>query len=118
MSVNKINLTDQELNEWVCFNVMRWNPVHKCGDIIYNATLLPRLEIFDPCQDLNHTRLMEEKIREMIDYEDFAIRDVYYKNLCEVVFDPDVSTGVFRGFNIIHASARQRCEAAWVTFNK
>jgi hypothetical protein len=51
---------------------------------------------------------MEEKIREM----GLQYRDKYADNLIYTL-DPNQPAGIF---NKIHASARQRCEACFLTF--
>lgn len=65
---------------------------------------------FDPCQNLNHTYLMEEKIREMGKYSNF------YQILMAVV--GAVSENEIDYSKTGYASARQRCEACFLTFNK
>lgn len=92
-----INLTDQELNEWV---------VNKFGVPYYNYNGLP----INYCQDLNHTRLMEERIREMGEYSNF------YQILMAVV--GAVSKNEIDYSKTGYASARQRVEAAYLTFGE
>src|SRR5260221_9781495 len=139
------DMTDQELNEWVAFNIMRWNPVHKHGEFILNEIVMPRIEMFDPCQDLNHTYLMEEKIIEM-DYCNYHYQPhkmIYHSHLskykCERCIAELTDIEQEEGYDVrklrdwhplkdyvshfdsdeielLHATARQRCEAAYLTF--
>lgn len=94
----KINLTDHELNEWV-LNKLFEGPV-----------LMP----LDFCNNLNHTRLMAEKIREMGKASEYAFV------LCTLIdrIGTDFEEIDEAYFDLAHASARQRCEAAWLVFQK
>lgn len=128
---NKIKLTDQELNEWVCLNIMGWAYItspHEPGksfaqkkpiEIIcnispYHSHTETNLELFDPCQDLNHTRLMENKIR---DFSEIELKE-YCCNLFNLIEKPENDDILFTNqhFECYLASARIRCEAAYITF--
>lgn len=113
-------LSDQELNEWVAVKIMdlqfveanNGNYLAWCDNkrnCIFNY--------FSPCQDLNHVHLMEEKIREK--GSEYLIK--YSQELYNVVnlYFPIFATPVdFEHFALtIHATARQKCEAAYLTFN-
>lgn len=108
----KINLTDQELNEWVDTNIFGVKSQNLDVSITADGKedkIKLRICSYDFCNDLNHTYLMEEKIREMEDNS----WDIYRENLMDICGDdiedlPDA----------IHASARQRCEAAYLTFKE
>lgn len=97
--MNTVILTDQELNEWVVntFEVPYYN--------YYGVQI-------NYCNDLNHTHLMEEKIREM----GVEVVDHYLKMLAFIVSKEN--HGFFDRFMQIHASPQQRVEAAYLALNK
>jgi len=141
----KINLTDQELNlpvsklsdqvlnEWVCLNIMKWVYVSdplalfesyarkesECNSFKLSMHSIRSGEVFkfSPSKVLDDSYLMEEKIREMGKYKDewYDWSDVYVKKLNNLVHLVAQNTNAF---HFCHASARQRCEAAYLTFNK
>lgn len=121
--VNK--MTDQELNEWVGEKLMGWKlKVIKASNGKIIRWHKPNNQvswgydeiIFFPAEDLNHTHLMEEKIREMKPkWEGHDPLDTYLFCL-EHKFNYCQSDDPQELFKLIHASARQRCEAAFLAF--
>jgi len=128
----KINLTDQELNEWVAKEVMGWkiikiheNGWHEWAEMSWKEEgdltkgyVDPHFgcdssEYFNPSGNLNHTHLMEEKIRDRAIANDQEVNDweryvMKLKRICDKL-----------GYcGEIHASARQRVEAAYLTFKE
>lgn len=112
-------MTDQELNEWVADRIMGWRYGMAPSINMFNIAECEEFDApyasypFLPCKLLDHTHLMEEKIREM------GRDGVYVKMLWSVLnINPFQVLDTADCFKFIHASARQRCEAAWLTFNK
>lgn len=113
-------LKDDEMNEWLAVNVMGWKlEIHesrvwggKQEDEIWvkpecDGELVMLKEEWNPTTDLNSAFMMQEKIDD--DYND------YVENLGRVIGKPlnDLS---YRDFAF--ASARQRCNAAYLTLVK
>lgn len=118
-----VNLTDQELNEWVAEKVMGFHKektlfaafwVSKdSGATFRTSDGLEEWEkdFWNPCENLNLTCLMEEKIREM------EREGVYVKMLWSVLnINPFQVLDTADCFKFINATARQRCEACFLTF--
>ncbi|MFZ7171165.1 MAG: hypothetical protein ACO1G2_13405, partial [Bacteroidota bacterium] len=85
--------------------------------------------IFFPTEDLNHAYLMEKKIKEMPEYPFKCTNpphgvvppiEFYIQELIDIVnADPWREGGLFdyaEFFKFANASARQRCEAAYLAF--
>lgn len=120
-------MTDQELNEWIAINVMRWQK-----DILFNNWVIscPGMDLyslervnfgydpessgnfFNPSEDLNHTYLMEERIFQK------RANFLFYDNLIKLIKDAcEIELGTNTLASLAsHATARQRCEAAYLTF--
>lgn len=111
----KCDLTDQELNEWVAIIIIKGEiyPNEEHDENWKPAIYIEEIGYFDPCNNLNHTHLMEEKIR------DSSMSHSYALQLCKLIDRPEYP-GECRQypFELIHASARQRCEAAYLTFQE
>jgi len=128
-----VSLTDQELNEWVAKEIMGWRLYNGDWQYPHSKSKTGWFKIynrykFNPTKNLNHTHLMEEKIMENIQEEgvnrDQSAWDKYCINLIKVVFDLKFLNNFMAGslmyarhaFEFSHASARQRAEAAYLTF--
>lgn len=114
--MQKVNLTDQELNEWVFLNIFKVSIKELEDACEFNKLfhVFAKMQIPDYCQDLNRTHLMEKKIREMVKWDKFC------ENLLKVV-NGVISGDLILGkhfMEIVDASARQRCEAAYLTFKE
>lgn len=123
----EIKLTNQELNEWIAQEIMGWikvdgkaekMPDYKKWDSGFEISSMTKWgwdsqDHFDPCNNLNHTYLMEEKIRGV---ESNWIK--FCKTLFNLVNKPKIDDVIFpnQHFECYHASARQRCEAVYLTF--
>lgn len=111
-------MTDQELNEWVGEKLMGWKlKVIKASNGKIIRWHKPNNQvswgydeiIFFPTEDLNHTHLMEEKIREMASNQETSPWEWYVMKLQRICNKMGYC-------GEIHASARQRCEAAFLAF--
>lgn len=129
------NLTDQELNAWAA--KFFYGCLHKrikeysydcfkgvCADCLQSVTdiAIEKVKNFNPVENLNHTHLMEEKIRKM-GFNIFGEypEDEWAENLKKILFghhwdEPEYID--LYSFDLAHASARQRVEAAWLTFKR
>lgn len=100
-----LELTNQELNEWVIKEI--FNSSFKDMTTFTDRSNAPHY--FYPVHNLKHTHLMEEKIREMG-------KGNCYAHALNSIFHKDGSFAF--SFDLIHATARQKCEAAWLAFNE
>lgn len=116
-------LTDQELNEWVWKRIMPELSCLKDGLSRERPVVFIKIrpgcsetQFFEPCNNLNHAYLMEEKIWEMQKYL-FYIEQLSVTSgaaIHEDYMEPITYKGKWL---LLHASARQRVEAAYLTLN-
>jgi len=105
-------MTDQELNVWVKKTIFApWVNLdnHK------EARVTLFIQEPDFCNNLNHAYLMEEKIKELGKEKDFSRR---LEQLIFIGLYPSNKDPLKKfGFYLAHASARQRCEAAYLVLS-
>lgn len=114
-------MTDQELNEWVAMKVMGW---YLQEEQLYHfenqftgyasVDMLEIIPLWDPCNNLNHAYLMEEKIL------NGSQSSKFYYALTKVILNEELDTDelyLSAAKDLIHATARQRCEAAYLVLS-
>lgn len=108
-----MNLTDQELNEWVNDNILKWKQDITTAHWFDESGVIC-IDTPNPCYNLNHTYLMEEKIstddQQWLRYGMTLYDHIPPVKICDL--------SIHGLLMVVHATARQRCEAAYLLFNE